>query len=172
MNTSSKPFRAFLTGLGAVLASAWVSTALAVPPLKVNFGPDDFVGLFVADCGTFNALLDFTSQGHFIVHFDQDGNAVAVNQHIEFPADIYYNSTNPLIFFAGNAVTNDNFDLVDNAVATSGLFFKLTVPGHGVVFHQVGRVEINLETEEILFQAGPADFDDGNVAALCAALTS
>ncbi len=32
MNTSSKPFRAFLTGLGAVLASAWVSTALAAKP--------------------------------------------------------------------------------------------------------------------------------------------
>ena len=170
MNTSSKPFRAFLTGLGAVLASAWVSSALAVPPLKVNFGPDDIVGIFVANCGDFNALLDFTAQGHFIVRFDKDGNPVAVQQHIRFPADIYYNSENPDIFLTGNAVQNDHFDLVDEVVATSGLLFKLTVPGHGVVFHQAGLVRIDLTNGDVLFQAGPADFDDGDFAALCVAL--
>ena len=171
MNTSSKPFRAFLTGLGAVLASGWVSTALAVPPLKGNFGPDEVVGDFVGDCGTFDVLLDFTIEGFFLLHFDQDSNLVAANQHINFPNDRYYNSENPGIQLKGNAVENQHFDLVDNVVAVSGLSFKLTVPGHGVVFHEAGHVVIDLSNGDVLFQAGPSDLTGGDLAALCAALT-
>ncbi len=170
MKTPTKPFRAFVAVLGVYLASALVSTASAVPPMKVNFGPNDGFGFLVADCGDFNALLDFTAQGHFIVRFDQDGVPIAVEQHIRFPADIYYNSNDPNIFLTGNAVQNDHFDLVNQVVATSGLLFKLTVPGHGVVFHQAGLVRVNLETGDVIFQAGPADFDEGDTAALCAAL--
>ncbi len=173
MNISliSKSLRAFLVGIIAVIAFGTVSTVLAVPPLKVNFGPMDFVGFFVTDCGDFDVLLDFTEQGHFIVHFDQDGNDVKVNQHLEFPNDVYYNSANPGISFTGNAVQNTQFDVVDNQLAISGLQFKLTIPGQGVVFHQVGRIIIDFTIPDVIFQAGPADFDEGNVAALCAALT-
>ena len=174
MNISliSKSVRAFFVGIIAVLAFGSVSTALAVPPVKGNFGPDDVVGLFVANCGDFAALLDFTEQGHFILHFDQDGNLVRVNQHFEFPNDVYYNSESPEISFTGNAVQNTNVDLVDNNIAIAGLQFKLTVPGQGVVFHEVGRLFIDLNTGDVLMQAGPADFSDGNTAALCAALTA
>ena len=173
MNISliSKSLRAFLVGIFAVLAFGSVSTALAVPPLKVNFGPDDFTGFFVGDCGSFSALLDFTIQGHFVVKFDKDGNAVAAEQHLKFPNDKYYNSENPDIFFTGNAIQNDHFDLVGDVVATSGLHFNLTVPGHGVVFHQVGQIIFDLVTGDVLMQSGPADFEDGDIVALCAALT-
>ena len=173
MNISliSKSLRAFLVGIIAVLAFGSVSTALAVPPLKVNFGPDFGFGFFVADCGDFAALLDFTAQGHFIVHFDQDRNPVRVNEHFEFPNDIYYNSTSPDISFTGKAVQNTQFDFVDNQLAISGLQFKLTIPGQGVVFHEVGRIIIDFNIPDVIFQAGPADFSDGNTAGLCAALT-
>ena len=173
MNISliSKSLRAFLVGIIAVIAFGSVSTALAAKPLKVNFGPDDILGFLVADCGDFNVLLDFTVQGHFIVHFDKDDNPVRVNEHFEFPNDVYYNSESPEISFTGNAVQNTNVDLVDNNIAIAGLQFKLTVPGQGVVFHEVGRLFIDLNTGDVLMQAGPADFSDGNTAALCAALT-
>ena len=173
MNISliSKSLRAFLVGIIAVIAFGTVSTALAVPPLKVNFGPMDFVGFFVTDCGDFDVLLDFTEQGHFIVHFDKDGNPVKQNVHFEFPNDVYYNSANPGISFTSNARQNLHFDFVDNNLAIAGLVFKLTIPGQGVVFHEVGRVFIDLVTGDVLMQAGPADLSDGNFAALCAALT-
>ena len=167
----SNSLRAFLVGIIAVLAFGSVSTALAVKPLKVNFGPFDNVGFFVADCGDFNALLDFTIQGHFIGHSDQDDNPVRVNEHIEFPNDIYYNSESPDISFRGNAVQNTQVDLVDDTLAIAGLQFKLTIPGQGVIFHEVGRLFIDLETNDVLMQAGPSDFLDENTAALCAALT-
>ena len=166
-----KSLRAFLVGIIAVLAFGSVSTALAAKPVKVNFGPDDFFGFFVADCGDFDVLLDFTAQGHFMLHFDKDGNLVRVHEHFEFPNDVYYNSTDFGISFTGNAVQNTQFDVVDNQLAISGLQFKLTIPGHGVVFHQVGRIIIDFTIPDVIFQAGPADFDEGNVAALCAALT-
>ena len=173
MNISliSKSLRAFLVAIIAVLAFGSVSTALAVPPFQEHFGPDDLTGFFVGDCGDFNVLLDFTIQGHVTVNFDQDGVLVAAQQHLEFPNDKYYNSVNPDIFFTGNAVQNEHFDLVSGVVATTGLHFNLTIPGHGVVFHQVGQIIFDLATGDVLFQAGPADFEDDDIAALCAALT-
>lgn len=172
MNKSkvSKIFKDVLTGIIAIIALGSTSTAFAVPPLKGDFGPTDFFGLFVADCGTFNVLLDFTEQGHFIVHFDQDGNPVRENVHFNFPNDIYYNSENPDIFLTGNAAQNFKFDYVNNTLAIAGLQLKLTVPGHGVVAHEVGRLIVDLVTGEIVFQAGPKDISDGDTAALCAAL--
>ncbi len=173
MNISliSKSLRAFLVGIIAIIAFGSVSTALAVPPLKEKFGPFDDVGFFVTDCGDFNVLLDFTIQGHFIVFFDKDGNPVKVSEHFEFPNDVYYNSESPEVSFTGNGVQNLHFDYVDNNLAIAGLQFKLTIPGQGVIFHEVGRLFIDLVTGDVLMQAGPADFSDGNTAALCAALT-
>ena len=173
MNISliSKSLRAFLVGIIAVIAFGSVSTALAVPPLKINIGPNDFTGFLVTDCGSFNVLLDFTQKAHFILHFDQDGNLVRVNEHFEFPNDVYYNSENTEIYITGNAVQNTNIDVLDNNIAIAGLQFKLTIPGQGVVFHEVGRLFIDLDTGDVLMQAGPADFSDGNTAGLCAALT-
>ena len=147
-----------------------ISTALAVPPLKGNFGPTDFIGFFTADCGSFNVLIDWTERGHFIVHFDKEGNVVRESVHFNFPNDIYYNSENPDISLTGNAAQNFKFDYIDNTLAIAGLQLKLTVPGYGVVAHEVGRVIIDLISGDVMFQAGPADFTDDDTAALCSAL--
>lgn len=173
MNISrvSKQLKDIIVGVSAIIALGAGSNAAAVPPLKGNFGPTDFIGFFIADCGSFDVLLDYTEQGHFIVHFDNEGNPIRENVHFNFPNDVYYNSENPEIRLSGNAAQNFKFDYIDNTLAIAGLQLKLTVPGYGVVFHEVGRLIIDLITGETVFQAGPNDASDGDIAALCEALT-
>lgn len=40
-----------------------------------------------------------------------------------------------------------------------------------VIFHQARQIIFDFVTGEIPFQARPADFEDGDIAALCPALT-
>jgi hypothetical protein len=151
------------------LVSAGV--ALAGKPLKVNIAGDS-AGFFIGDCGTFNVLSDYIFEGHAKVWFDADGNPVRAVEHYNYDT-IYYADTNPDEYLRGGPgeVENDHFDLIDGIVAVLGLPFKLTIPGYGVVFHDAGRIEIDLATGDVLFKAGPSDFLDENLEAICAALT-
>ena len=162
-----------LSLLLAISAAIPASTAWAVPPNKVNFAFDT-VGFLVGDCGTFQVWTDFHGEGFFIERFNQAGAVTKVNQHINFSQSIYYNSENPAIFIEGGPgeLQNDHFDFTGDVptLAITGLTFKVTLPGNGVIFHEAGRIVIDFETGEVLFQAGPHDFGDQEVAALCTAL--
>ena len=54
--------------------------------------------------------------------------------------------------------------------ANTGIIFKVTVPGSGAVFLDVGRIVTDRSGEIITFQKGPHQFYDGDFAGLCAAL--
>ena len=162
-------------GVVAAMVFGVVSTALAVPPFKDSFA-FDFVDFLIGDCDDFQILNDGVGEGFFIVHFDQEGNVTKVNQHIKFSQSIYKNSMDTSIFLDGGPaeLENDHFDFTGDqaVVAVSGVVFHITVPGHGVIFHEVGRtIFLNEPPFGILVQVGPNDLTEGNVDALCAALT-
>jgi hypothetical protein len=50
-----------------------------------------------------------------------------------------------------------------------GLHFGFTVPGEGMVLLETGRVDIDPETGDILFEGGPHALRDGDIDAFCAA---
>jgi len=52
--------------------------------------------------------------------------------------------------------------------ASTGVIFKVTVPGAGAVMLEIGRLVF--QAGELVFQAGPQQFSDGDLDALCAAL--
>jgi hypothetical protein len=52
--------------------------------------------------------------------------------------------------------------------ATTGIIFKVIVPGVGAVLLEIGRLV--LQQGEVVFQAGPQQFTEGNLDALCEAL--
>ena len=167
-------------GIAAGFAVGLMSTALAGPPSqRITFGPFPEDAFPVADCDGFQVIATSTINGHFILHFDSDGNVSHVNQHINFRDSIYFNSAFPGVFILGGPGENVNqrFDDIDPETGDAGLLaesvlsFKVTIPGYGVVFHQAGRFVVDLVAGEVVFQAGPADFDEGETAALCAALT-
>ncbi len=169
MNTSliSKLLRASVI---AALVIGAASTAWAAKPIKESFGPGAAT-FEVGNCGDFMILNDFIFEGFFITYFDKDGNATHVKVHTKFSESIYYNSNNDSFWLDGGPgeVVNDRFDFTGDPVQSSGLAFKITVPGQGVIFHEAGR--IIFDNGDILFQAGPKDFTEENLAALCAALT-
>ncbi len=105
--------------------------------------------------------------------FDQAGNPV----RLQIKVDAVGVVTNPE---TGESVENPAHttvfvDLVEGTEAQVGLVFKATVPGVGVVFHDVGRVVHDAEGN-LIFEAGPHDVlntaGDHRVRAnFCAALT-
>lgn len=148
------------------------STALAVPPYKENIGPIQVLGYHVTDCGTFDILNDFTMVGHFKVFFDKDGNWTKYFEHIQaVGGSRYYNSVDPDISFSGGPgeVQNQTW-YPDGRYIITGLSVRITIPGHGVVAHEVGRIIIDTDTWETLFQAGPSDAIS-DTTALCELLS-
>ncbi len=66
----------------------------------------------------------------------------------------------------------DNTVLVDTIThegTTSGIVFRVVVPGAGAVLLDVGRITPK-RSGEILFEAGPHQFFDGDLAGAYAAL--
>ena len=172
------PSKAGLLCVAVVLASGAISTALAVPSFKGPIGPFDIEAEFIGDCGGYAVLANVTVTGHFIEHYDKDGNLVRANVHLSYTESIYYGSyeadySDPEVFLVGHGEgQNERYDLtgVPPVVAVSGGAYRVTAPGAGVVYIQTGNILFNLATGEIISQAGPSDNLDGNEAALCAAL--
>ncbi len=172
MNTSliSKLLRASVI---AALVIGAASTAWAAKPIKESFAGQ---GTFeVGNCDGFMILNDFIFEGFSITYFDKDGNATHVKVHTKFSESIYYNSVENSFWLDGGPgeIVNDRFDVTcfdfTGDLQSSGLAFKITVPGQGVIFHEAGR--LIFDNGVISFQAGPKDFREVELAALCAALT-
>lgn len=158
----------------AFLFIGMTSSVRAVPPNKEYFS-FEYSGFFIGDCGSFVILNGAVGDGFFIEHFDKDGNTTHVNQHIQYSESTYYTFPDMGIVLHGGPGELDvnRFDFSGDPPlwVFSGVNFKVKLPGHGVIFHEAGRLVLNLFTLEVLFQAGPSDFTDGNVDALCSALT-
>ena len=152
------------------------ATASAAKPERTPFEWDIF-GQYIGDCGDFVLLSDSLIEGWIDLHFDNSGTLKFAIQKQKVAESIIYRADNPSIYLASGPgeVSNDKFydyeDGVETRWAFSGLGAKLTVPGYGVVFHQAGRTVLDLETFEIIFQAGPSDFVDsvlyGEIGVIC-----
>jgi hypothetical protein len=158
-----------LAGLavGVVSMLGTVAGAWAVPPVQIAGsiqGNDP-----IADCGSFEVWDEFTLSWRGTEHYDQDGNIVRVVEHV-WGVDRLYNPDNgksldPATFNQGEAV-----DLVEGQVKVSGVVFRITVPGSGAVFLDVGRYIIDFD-EGLVFLAGQHQFFEGDLDGLCAALS-
>jgi hypothetical protein len=157
------------TGFVGGLALAVSSIAFAVPPIKANYGPDQVFEYYVADCGTFDVLWDGTIEGHWKLFFDKDGNWTKYFDHYSATNSTYYNSEHPEIFLHGGPAERGNDHYIPGKLISTGILVKITIPGHGVVVHEAGRVIFDTETWEILVQVGPSDVN-GDTTALCEAL--
>jgi hypothetical protein len=56
-------------------------------------------------------------------------------------------------------------------VNDSGTIFNVQIPGEGAVFLQAGKLLLDQSTGQVIFDAGPADFVNGNTAAFCSYLS-
>ena len=168
------PFR-LLPALLAAVAVALLTLPVAVsaaPPVVETFH-DEGSFAFAGPCPNGVTLLGaFTEDVRVTTFFDEAGTPVRAQIKVDFVGVV----TNPA---TGESVENPSHqtiivDLVEGTEAQVGLIFSVTVPGEGVVFHDVGRVVFDAAGNVII--AGPHDLltADGEHpvrAAFCAALT-
>ena len=164
-----------------MISLAWASPpdhANGVPTQKFPFGPIEVFGQPMSDCGDFQINIDFRIAGFFTTHYNKDGTPRFEFFLGKFTYLYWYNSENPEIGFMshGNKVNRHWFGApFDSDRAEVGLSFGLTVPGYGVVFHDVGRVIFEWPSQEVLFSAGPhTTFDELEIdnATVCSIFAS
>ena len=152
--------KALVTFSTSLLVVAASTNVLATPPVTIAVGPWQSFGLFVADCDDFNVLWEGTVDGYIKVFFDKDGNW---KKYVEFYKGVHHDSTyyiaeDPDIRVSGGPVEIEKNTWYPNGTqVVVGLSSKITIPGHGVVVHDAGRVIYDLVTGEMIFQAGPGD---------------
>ena len=138
----------------AALAALPILPASAAPPLVETFH-DEGGGPFAGPCPNGVVLEStFTSEVRVTTFFDEAGNPVRAQIKVDEAGVV----TNPV---TGQSVENPAHtttfvDLVDGTETQVGLVFKSTVPGVGVVFHDVGRVVFDADGN-VIFEAGPHD---------------
>jgi hypothetical protein len=122
----------------------------------------------IADCGDFQVLTDYVADFRYLTFFDSAGNPEYARVHFTFH-EFYYNSVTGVGFAETETGTN-LVDLPSDAeVTSSGLSYRVTVPGGGVVLLDAGRLVFN-EAGEAVFEAGPHQVLRGDTDKLCAAL--
>ena len=160
----------------AAVAFALLTLPVAVsaaPPVVETFH-DEGSFAFAGPCPNGVTLVGtFTEDVRVTTFFDEAGTPVRA----QIKVDVVGVVTNPE---TGESVENPAHttvfvDLVEGTETQVGLVFSATVPGEGVVFHDVGRVVFDA-AGNVIFEAGPHDVlaagGDHPVRALfCAALT-
>ena len=163
--------------LPASLVAAFALLALpllaaAAPPVIQTFH-DEGSFVFAGPCPNGVTLVGtFTEDVRVTTFFDKEGNPVRELIKVDYVGVV----TNPE---TGESVENPSHttiivDLVEGTETQVGLIFKATVPGEGVVFHDVGRVFFDAEgnvtfsgPHDVLTATGPHPVR----AHFCAALT-
>ena len=141
------------------------SVALADPP--VFLGPFHEEGTqVVADCGSFQVIDNFELNYTVKLFFNNEGTLSRIIFEI-WGTDTFSNSE------TGTAYSGDfrqsELVTVGQHGAHGGVIARLTVPGAGAVFLDVGRI-VRDGAGNILFEAGQHQLADGDFADLCAAL--
>jgi hypothetical protein len=147
--------------LGATMALmlALAGSASAATPERETFHAEGTGHIIncADDNGIFAVLFDWEIDGRILTYFDSAGNPDYARAHV-ISHDFVYSTDNPEEGFAEIEVENNLIDFpsknVASIVATSGLDFRLTVPGEGVVLLRAGRLAFD-QGGRVFFQAGP-----------------
>jgi hypothetical protein len=138
----------------------------------VVIGPETDAGLAegIIDCGAF--LVDDRFELTFTLRlfFDKNGDLVKGVEQVSGTDTFINASTGKEIptRFHNNVLIDFTTD--PPLGANAGIIFKVTVPGAGAVFLDVGRIVTDQSGEIIAFEAGPHQFFDGDFDGLCAVL--
>lgn len=128
-----------------------------------------FDGLEVTDDTTCPFPFEERVDGHIIrtTFYDNDGNVTRAHVNVFGLIEI----TNPATGKTLKGIQSNLYDIPDPSTrVTSGLRFMAHVPGGGVVILDAGRV-VTVDGD-IVFEAGPHQFVNGDVQEFCGYLGS
>jgi hypothetical protein len=138
--------------LGSLIALAIPSVVSAVEPVVLGPIHEEGTDRF-AKCKGFTILDEYVLDYTLRQFLDQDGNLVKMEETVS-GTDTFINSKTGKVI----AAPFHNNVLIDPQTrfgANAGVIFRVTVPGAGAVFLDVGRLVTNQAGTEITFEAGP-----------------
>ena len=128
----------------------------------------------INSCGSFDVIQNGTFTVPFTVFYDQAGNETKGIFHVNEVGTLSNSVTGKSVpFFSHNAVIFTYGTPGDDSTVTliqPGEVYTVTLPGSGLILHDVGRV-IFAPDGTITFEAGPHQLLHGEVQKLCAALS-
>ena len=155
--------------------------AKGAPPQKFYMvdlgGPFDDTSPYI-DCDGFSTNITLSFGGFWMTHPANAGKGLWEFYHSDWPVTIA-NADDETLFVEGipGQVMNRHWTgepFASDPIET-GVQIMIVLPGHGVIYRNVGRVIIDLsagsEDLPFTFIAGQWDFYDEDYQALCAALT-
>ena len=154
--TSNQRYRLLPALLSAIAIALFMFPVAvsAAPPLHETFTSEGSFS-FAGPCPTGVTLVEtFTEEVRVTTFFDNEGNPVRAQTTINFVGVITNPETGESVEDASHHTVIE--DLEEGTVTQVGLVFSATVPGVGVVFHDVGRVVFDAEGN-VDFEAGPHD---------------
>ena len=125
-------------------------------------------------CGSFQILQSDTVTARFTLFYDQAGNVTQAVFHDRAQGTFSNSVTGQSVPFEGTVTETLTFatpgDFSTVTTTYTGDVFKVTLPGSGLILHDVGRA-VFAPDGTITFEAGPHQLLHGEVQKLCAALS-
>jgi hypothetical protein len=137
-----------------------------------------FTGSFVnsdagVSCSSFEVLNSGTFTVEFTVFYDRAGNETQGVFHVRIVGTLSNSVTGTSVPFEAAFTATDTFatpgDFSTVTTKQSGQIYKVTLPGSGLIVHDVGKV-VFAPDGTITFEGGPHQLLDNQVQKLCAAL--
>jgi hypothetical protein len=161
--------RLLLILLVTLLTLTLFTSALAAKPEFFTVHVDDTYE--VGECDGFTIINHEEGKAKFSTHFDQDGNFVMNIGRFSLRHTLSNSVTGKSLFSPDVGI--DKFTIHQDGSATLaviGLITRIVVPGEGLVFARFGRLVINADTGETIFEAGRWDDFADLIPVLCSAL--
>jgi hypothetical protein len=155
--------------LTLLLIFSSITPAFAAKPEFITFQVDD---TFVTrECDGFSIIEHVEGRIKVSVHFDKDSNfamqVVRVHlRHTLSNSETGVSLTTPDVGIDKITVHKDG----STTVAIIGVVARIVIPGQGLVFARIGRVVIDANTGESIFEAGQQDDFAKLIPVLCSAL--
>lgn len=159
-----------------ILVFLYSQSVIANQPIKQEPYEFNFLNAPVASCAPwgydFLILADGSIQFKETWFLDKDGNLERMHVLFRVSGDsVYKNSVNPSkkLDLSPGWGASRWVDWTTGDMVQAGAYTKVTVPGYGAVALGVGRLAIN-SSGIVTFQAGKANFVNGDLAMLCSVL--
>jgi hypothetical protein len=156
--------------VGPVAASAATPTVME----KQAHFTRAFGGIPLCPDFTVSATFDVTRTD--TVYYDNDGALVREVLNVKFDGVWSNDSTGTALHNKGTRHITDNY--VTETSTEDGVLRHITVAGTGIVLHQSGRIVYTwngtpppaFDDDAVIFEAGPHEDGNGDLAGFCAAL--
>ena len=149
--------------LGLAVTLAMSAAASAGPPVTTSGTVTDDV--FLADCGAFDLRDRVAFEWNGKMFFDDEGNLTRIVEHVGGSDTIYNSVTGKSV--TGTINSGETVDFVTGTVTQNGAVGRITVPGEGAFFFDVGKYIIDFEKGLVFVAGSHHAFFEEDYAPLC-----